>query len=77
MATFALPHFALQHCFQFPPSISVVLRESENNLYSTLFLQVWRAFFNTDKVTGSAKVAKGVYSFNVTSNLQSSTTDRE
>ena len=67
------------HCLQFPLSITVVPRESKNNLYSTLLnLYVLRAFFfNKDKVTGSAKVAKKVRSFNVTTNLQSSTIDRE
>lgn len=65
------------HCCQFPLSITVVPRESKNNLYSTLLLYVWRAFFNKDKVTGSARVAKKVHSFNVTTNLQSSTTNRE
>ena len=77
MATFALPHFALQPLFSISSEyFSCSKRIREQSILNFVFAGV-EGIFNTDKVTGSAKVAKGVYSFNVTSNLQSSTTGRE
>lgn len=77
MATFAFSHFALQPLFAISfEYYSCPKRINKQSLLNFVFVGEG-AFLNKDKVTGSAKVAKRVHSFNVTTNLQSSSKDRE